>query len=150
MTRTSLLATAALLVSVAACSAPPPAPEATERPAETPPIPVPAPRPPAEPVTQAETTTDERGRFQVRNLAAGAYNVAFGTPGSRGFTQVDGVQVNATYGANLTDLRLESGASETLGSDEYQPNKLPFVIRGNVVNGRGEPVPGVAVRVARR
>jgi protocatechuate 3,4-dioxygenase beta subunit len=102
-------------------------------------------------VTSAEVTTDDAGRFQLRGLATGAYRVTFGEPADRVYTRLDGVQVNDLYGANLLNLRLQSGGETgTLGTDEYQPNKLPHVIRGSVVDARGEPVPGIRVRAQRQ
>jgi hypothetical protein len=97
-----------------------------------------------------EATTDAAGRFQLRGLARGAYRVTFGEPGDRGYTTLDGVQVNDLYGANLLNLRLRAGGDGVLGSDEYQPNRLPGVIRGNVVDANGAPLAGVKVRVEQR
>jgi hypothetical protein len=55
--------------------------------------------------------------------------------------------VNATYGATLRDLRLDASASSsTLGSEEYQPNRRPHVILGNVVDAGGAAAAGVRVR----
>jgi hypothetical protein len=102
------------------------------------------------PVTTLEVITDEAGRFQLRNLSPGAYRVTFGEPGNRGFTTIDGVAVNDVYGANLMNLRLQLAGDGTLGTDEYQPNKLPRLIRGNVVDGNGAPVVGLRVRAVRR
>jgi protocatechuate 3,4-dioxygenase beta subunit len=101
-------------------------------------------------VTSAEVTTDAAGRFQFRGLASGAYRVTFGAPTDPDYTRLDGVQVNTVYGANLLDLRLQSSSAGTLGVDEYQPNRLPHVIRGNVVDAGGAPVAGVRVRAQRQ
>ena len=38
----------------------------------------------------------------------------------------------------------------TLGADEYQPNKLPGLIRGNLVDATGAPIAGVRVRAERQ
>ena len=139
-----------LTIINAACGGPAPAADAPAAAPAAVPAPAPALPPPSTPVTSAEATTDERGRFQFRGLAAGAYRVTFGDPGDAAFTQIDGVQVNANYGANLVDLRVGSAEpSSTLGS-EYQPNRLPFVIRGNVVDVRGAPIANVRVRAARQ
>jgi hypothetical protein len=144
-------------VLVAACNAPPartaaaPAdepPRATSEPA--------APAASASPaelamVTSAEAITDDKGLFQLRRLAAGSYRVTFGEPADRAFTQLDGVQVNATYGATLHDLELRSSAaSATLGTNEYRPNRRPHIILGNVVSASGAPVSGVRVRATRQ
>ena len=107
-------------------------------------------REPDEPVTSLEVKTDDEGRFQLRHLATGAYRVTFGDPGDGAFTAIDGVAVNAIYGANLLDLRLQTSSAGALGSDEYQPNKLPGVIRGNVVDATGAPIAGVRVRARRQ
>jgi hypothetical protein len=119
--------------------------------ASAPPSMTPPPRREAdEPVTSLEVKTDDAGRFQLRNLAPGAYRVTFGEPASRGFTTIDGVAVNDIYGANLLNLRLQSSGAGTLGTDEYQPNKLPRLIRGNVVDANGDPAAGVRVRAERQ
>ena len=127
-------------------------PETQENIAATaPPSTTPAPRREAdEPVTSLEVKTDDAGRFQLRNLAPGAYRVTFGEPGERSFTTIDGVAINDIYGANLLNLRLQSAGAGTLGTDEYQPNKLPRLIRGNVVDANGAPAAGIRVRAERQ
>jgi hypothetical protein len=59
--------------------------------------------------------------------------------------------VNDIYGANLLDLQLQPASdSKPLRSDEYQPNRRPHLIRGNVVDGRGSPLAGIQVRAEKQ
>lgn len=116
----------------------------------SPPVVTPSPRTP-EYVTEADDLTDAEGRFELRELATGSYRVTFGEPGDPAYTRLDGVRVNDIYGVNLFNLRLgPSGESAPLAADEYQPNRLPHLIRGSVVGAGGSPVAGVRVRARRQ
>ena len=128
-----------------------PAPDSASSAANVPPSPPPRPVQPPALVTQAEDVTDAQGRFELRNLATGAYRVTFGDPTDAAYTRLDGVQVNDVYGANLLDLRMEpASGSAPLAADEYQPNRRPHLIRGNVVDASGSPVAGIQIRARRQ
>jgi hypothetical protein len=147
-------------IALASCSTPQtsdvpaersPAPDSASSAANVPPAPAPRPVQPPALVTQADDVTDAEGRFELRNLATGAYRVTFGEPTDATYTRLDGVQVNAIYGANLLDLRMEpASGSAPLAADEYQPNRRPHLIRGNVVDVSGSPVAGVQVRARKQ
>jgi hypothetical protein len=85
----------------------------------------------------AQTTTDRKGDFTLKNLAPGIYSLTFRKPGLSVGT-IDNVEVRAGKVRTLADRLI-------LKADE---GSLAFV-RGSVFNAAGRSIPGARIAIAR-
>src|SRR5437762_4641956 len=101
----------------------------------------PAQTPPPQPVLIPAVTTDEKGKFQIRDIDPGSYRVA---AARNGFARQEYGQRSFNRSGTILTIR----AGQQMQDVSFKLTPAP-TISGRVVDANGEPQPGITIQALR-